>query len=434
VFKNLKRLPDEEISELVSKIIELCSVCPPMFPELISGLNGTTYKRIDKHFAFIKRVFELDIYHASEILKAISWEKYESSPKEFQGMIETWKKSMWGMMRAYRRSDANSMSDFLNHYGKEAVAIREFAKSGSGKLFSLMPAKKWESLGLPYAELFGESAGWVYSRAMLRKKETPDLIPNPRWLLDSERFRKLYDENKKHMGIIHAERYLDPKIVIHGELDKSSEDKLLRRFEENLRCLDPDYKKDRKLAVVVLPHYDINGAFRHQAHSEYKQLRALGYKVVLCESNTGKGALDAVRAVVERHRGCGGEVAKGAHYVALLAHANFDYSAWGDPETRGDDSFLSKDLEEDLRFRDMLSPDNAVVNIGGCLVGRGGTRAKNLSRIIRDWNQGSTFLANPGCFSLSRFVLDESGQKIIGLREGGSSADTGESQATKFFF
>jgi hypothetical protein len=348
-------------------------------------------------------------------------------------MVETWKQSMWGIIRAYKRSGAENMRDFLNDYGREAVTIRNTVRSGSGKLFSLIAAEEWELLGLPYAELFGESAGWVYRRAMLREKEKPELIPDPRWLLESQRFLELYAENKKHMGIIHAERYLNPKIVIHGAMDEKVQDKLLRRFEENLRCLDPDYKRDRKLAVVVLPHYDNNAAFRHQAQSQYKQLNALGYKVVLCESSTGKGALDAVRTVVERHRGCGGEVAKGAHYVALLAHANFDYSVWGDPETRDGDSHLSRELEESLRIRDILSPDNVVVSIGGCLVGKGGTRSKNLGRIIRDWNRGVTLLANPDCYALSRFVLDESGQKIIGLRDGDSSDGNGESQATRFF-
>jgi hypothetical protein len=433
VFNDLKKLDCEKSSSLVPKVIELCRVCPTMFPKLMNGLEGTSYNRINKHFSFIKSVFQRDIHHASETLKAISWEEYESSPTLFEGMVETWKQSMWGIIRAYKRSGAANMGDFLNDYGREAVAIRNAARSGSGKLFSLIAAEEWELLGLPYAELFGESAGWAYSRAMHRKKETPELIPEPRWLLESQRFLDLYAENKKHMGIIHAERYLDPKIVIHETIDKKAQDRLLRRFEENLRCLDPDYKCDRKLAVVVLPHYDNNAAFRHQAHSQYTQLNALGYKVVLCESSTGQGALNAVRTVVERHRGCGGEVAKGAHYVALLAHANYDFSAWGDPETRDGDSHLSRDLEESLRIRDILSPDNAVLNIGGCLVGKGGTRSKNLGKIIRDWNQGITLLANPDCYALSRFVLDESGQKIIGLREGGATDGNGESQATRFF-
>jgi len=283
-------------------------------------------------------------------------------------------------------------------------------------LFANLPLEQWESLGVKYAEVFGESAGMMYLRAMQKSKTMAELDPDPEWFLRSERFLELYAANKSAYGLIHADRYLKPSTVVHSRMGAKEEKALLYLLDENLRCLDPEYKKECKLAVIVMPHYDNNGAFRSIAHPQYKQLRALGYKVVFCEANSGSKAIDSARAVVKRHRGVGGDVSKGAHFVGLYAHANFDFSAWRDPEMRGEeDGYLDATLAEDLRMSDILSPDNSIISVGGCLVGKGEVKANNLGRIINQWNRGITLFANEGSLSPRRFVLDESRTKIVGL-------------------
>ena len=411
-----------ELSETFRAIAERGFMCMGSLSKIVREVKSPEY------LDFVGRGLATNLFYGHMTARYISPQIYESDPRGFDDMVAACKSWSWAMAKAYRLHELTlaegtgsplTISQFRNQFGAVALEIADLAGDTVGVLLSHMPPSDWEVHVLPFAQRFRAAS----SALLLRFEQEKGLANlheiNQSWVFDSEEYGRVQEESLKQSGIRRIERYLSPTLPVVGEMDRGLSKKHLGILNQNLKRMNPEREKDKRLAIIVSAHYDLNNGFTRSVRETFLQLNKLGYKVILCEAGSGIEALEAVRKVVQKHRQVSGVVSKGAYYVGLCAHSNVDGMIWGDPSLRRNYDSLALDasFSQALRITDCLAEDSPIIHLQGCLLGEGGHRARNFGRHIREWNPRTTVIASRGTRGFSHFELDDSKTRILGAYE-----------------